>query len=194
MRLILIVLLLTSACAPYKKRAEECLGRPISEREKTALAHPLYSFIPRCSSQIYPFDIGHWTTWALFGDDDSGLFGESLTCGWHTDEPISLRLAAAWHMRNPWHNLFFYVIGQAYMKNSEITFVGLSQEHSEAFTYREKGKTFSKNSHFYLGLHGWKPFFQLRLNYTEKYQSDFYLGWRERGNFGLKFIPITTYN
>jgi len=194
MRFFLIFLLITTACAPYKKEASECLLRPLSERETVALEHPLYTFIPRHSGQIYFFDIGHWTTWALLGDDDSGLFGESLRMGYHTDEPISARLALSWHVRNPWHNLFFYVIGQAYMDNNEITLLGVSKEHSELCTYREKGKAYSKNSHFFLGFHGYKPFFSLRLNYAGKYQSDFYLGWRERGNFGFKFIPITTYN
>lgn len=167
MRFFLLLLLLSSCT--YKKRAEECLKEPLSEREKIALQHPLYTIIPRHSQQIRLIDLPHRITWMLFGNDDDGIFGEGRRALYKTDKPISTFLALQWAARNPLHNFTHYVIGQAYMKNEKIAFV--------------------ENERHFFGLHGYKPFLHCKI-----FRTEFYVGWRERGNFGLKFIPYKRYN
>jgi hypothetical protein len=44
--------------------------------------------------------------WALFGNDEDGIYG---TPGWST--LTGWRLAVAWWLRNPCHNLCFHVVG-----------------------------------------------------------------------------------
>lgn len=153
-------------------------------------SHTLYDVIPRHRSQIRSLDIGHWITWALFGNDDDGLFGEGAN--YYPEEPETLSKAVRWGVRNPLHNFCFYVIGSAHRKNSEVTLLSASPSHFEMASYKEEAETVfpSRTSCFYLGLHGLKPFISLRLAWSESRRSDFYVGWREKGNFGLKFQPF----
>ena len=199
MRFFLAILLLIAhtGCATYKKPAEKCLKGQISEREKKACHHPLYTIIPRHSDQIRWFDMGHWCSWALFGNDDDGIFGEGQNAQYCNQMPISTSLAMRWFVRNPFHNFTYYVIGSAYTTNSEMTLLSFSENGTLALSYEEQGKTVfaGKNgSSLYLGLHGWKPFFSFRLCYPNNRRSEFWFGWRERGNFGLKLIPSKKYN
>ncbi|MEO5802684.1 MAG: hypothetical protein ABIR24_04075 [Verrucomicrobiota bacterium] len=76
-----------------------------------------------------------------------------------------------WNFRNPFHNLFFYVIGIA---DKEFEIVG-----------RFPGKISNPNG-------GWNwtvcKYKWLRLPFVSYKRGDFnfYLGWRNRGNFGMK--------
>lgn len=167
MRFFLLLLFLTSCT--YKKPAEECLKGPLSDREKIALTHPLYSIIPRHSAQIRIVDIPHRITWMLFGNDDDGIFGEGKRALYKIEKPISGSLALMWGIRNPLHNFTHYVIGTAYTTNKKQALID--------------------NDGCFMGLHGYKPFLRLKSS-----KSEFYIGWRERGNFGLKLIPYKRYN
>ena len=59
--------------------------------------------------------------------------------------------------------------------------------------YKEKADTVfgGRYTSFYLGLHNGKPLISLRIAYGPKWKSDFYIGWRDKGNFGIKFLPLT---
>lgn len=52
-----------------------------------------------------------WLTWALFGNDDGGIYGEK-DGGWvaagNTEQ--NAWTAIRWWFRNPFHNLFWHVI------------------------------------------------------------------------------------
>lgn len=177
-------ILLFSGWIPYKI-SNDALG------EETA-HHCLYDIVPRHRCQIEWYDLPHWIMWGLFGNDDDGLFGEGPHAHYRSEEPPSFTKALCWQTRNPLHNFCFYVIGSANRENSEYTLIEITPCHFRLCAYDPIAKTVfpSKNSCFYLGLHGCKPFISIRLRWTEKKSTDFYCGWRERGNFGLKFVPL----
>lgn len=186
------------SCAPYQIKTNDLpIGYPsksISEKEENfrqkARSHYLYQLIPRHRSQIQWYDASHWISWGLVGNDDDGIFGEEPSSNYKTQHPIGMKRALLWSLRNPLHNFSFYVIGSAQWKNSEFIFLRLSPEKFSMFRYRPiGGKEFGgKGSSLLFCLHGWKPFFSLRLYYGRL--LEFYLGWRSRGNFGIKFLPI----
>ncbi len=151
--------------------------------------HPLYDIIPKHRSQIEWYDAGHWITWALFGNEDDGIFGEESSKG----KAENVTGAVKWWLRNPLHNFCFYVIGSADRKNSEFTLLAISGKGIKALSYQEEGGTNfpSMGTCFFLGFHGWKPFLSLRLAYTDTRRSDFYIGWRCRGDFGAKCILLS---
>jgi hypothetical protein len=194
--LMLLLLALTTSCAPYKVPTNEVVitNQP-SEQDPKNIADPIearnhwiYKVVPRHRSQIRWYDFPHWTTWALFGNDDDGIFGEETTSGYHTSRKVGAPRAIAWNARNPGHNLFFYVLGSGKVE-SEFALIRLGDEGNGLFEYKKEGETvFAGKRHgFFLGFHGWKPFISLNFTYGRQFQ--FYLGWRERGNFGSKFVP-----
>jgi len=164
----------------------------IYENKEQSVHHWLYGIIPRHRCQLYWYDVGHWTTWMLFGNDDDGIFGEEATAKFRMNWPVGPCKALAWSVRNPLHNFCFYVIGTAYCRNSEFTILKLTPCHVCFCRYKEQGYNVfgAKDTSFYLGLHGWKPFVSLRLCYNQRCKSDFYVGWRCRGNFGIKCILL----
>ncbi len=194
----LLIAILCTGCATYKRPTTSFLttaeaeapAPEIQQRREKALNHWLYKVIPRHRSQIRWYDLGHWVTWTLFGNDDDGIFGEEPTSGYKTRRNVSGLRAFAWTLRNPLHNLGFYVLGSANRENSEFALVQLAEDNSKLLNYKAKADTVfaGEKSSFFLGFHGWKPFLSLRLRYGR--QLDFYFGWRERGNFGMKFIPF----
>lgn len=191
-----------SSCAyPCDPRCEdfheipECnLEEEIGQKNKeSALRHPLYQIIPRHRCQIRWFDLGHWMTWMLFGNDDDGIFGEEPSASYRIDQPNHLGKAISWMIRNPLHNFCFYVIGSAHCRNSELTIIKMTPCQLCFLKYEKEAKTVfaGKGAGFFLGLHGWKPFVSMRLMYGPDAKSEAYLGWRCRGNFGAKLIPFT---
>jgi hypothetical protein len=153
---------------------------------------PLYNAIPRHRCQLKWYDVGHWTTWALFGNDDDGIFGEAARRPYKPEHANTPAKALGWWVRNPLHNLFHYTLGSAGRVNSEFTLLNLNRNGVELLKYRPVAK---KNyggdgSSFYAALHGGKPFLSLRLCYFGKFQTECYLGWRKHGAFGLKFHPF----
>lgn len=167
---------------------EENLSLEKRRLKEEALRHPLYRLIPRKREQIRSWDIPHWIAWNLFGNDDDGIFGEETEI--YGDEPISFFRFLKWTLRNPLHNFTFYTIGSAGRKEHH-TFI-LLRIDAQGLRYLEKAKrgmVFGKGRNaFYLALHDHKPFFSLKLSYLSR-QLRFYIGWRERGNFGIKFQP-----
>lgn len=189
-------ILLFASCSPYRqtthtwvqehalqterlKNCEEAQRQRIEKASK----HWLYHLIPRHKDQLYWFDLGHWISWSLFGNDDDGIFGEMPTANFKVQSPISSKLALRWGMRNPLHNFSFYIIGSADKANNEVIIAQIQKDRREFFTYYPKARHVlcSNGSSFLLALHGYKPFIAVRLGRVESY-----FGWRERGNFGIK--------
>jgi hypothetical protein len=198
--LALAIAFFLSGCVPYKIPTtayyKESYNPYANHQKMEALNHWLYEVVPRHRSQIYWYDAGHWLTWALFGNDENGIFGEDQRkdgCYLPMLE-IGLKKALRWSLRNPLHNFCFYVIGSAHRTNSEFTILSVNPSEIKSFDYQPCGRTVfsSRNGGFYLGLHGGKPFVSLRIFYTSRHGGEFYLGWRERGNFGIKFSPWVT--
>ncbi|MDF2549093.1 MAG: hypothetical protein K0S07_160, partial [Chlamydiales bacterium] len=184
---ILLFPILFSSCANYKISTEDytersmpsieqidafCKERSLPpaefaphflKRRNLASRHWIYRVIPRHRSQIRWFDVGHWLSWGLLGNDDDGLFGEELTAGYRLQEGPKPALALCWAARNPLHNFCFYVIGQAYWKNSAIQILTLSDRDCSLFRYQEEGRQVFVGDKFglYLVLHGLKPFISL---------------------------------
>lgn len=103
-------------------------------------------------------------SWAIFGNDDDGLFGDAR---WRAGRPESLWLAIVWWFRNPFHNLFFYVLGVA---DRPRTFYSTREWGSQGWTFH---------------CLRWRFLFLPLVSYRSKYVS-FYFGWRPYGAFGMK--------
>lgn len=179
-----------TSCVPYKYSTRCFVSEECCAQEVCAADHWLYQVIPRHRAQIRWYDAGHWCTWAFFGNDDDGIFGEANEyCP--TWEPSPAK-ALCWNLRNPLHNFFFYVIGSAHCTNSAFVLCRLSREKCELLQYYpESHVTFAgEGPSFYLALHGWKPFVSTRLLWTRCKETRFYVGWRGRGNFGLTVVPL----
>lgn len=157
--------------------------------EKNALNSPLYKVIPRHRYQPKWYSLAHWSTWILFGNDDDGIFGEGGEKAYRPWQPNTFFKAASWWTRNPFHNLTHYGIGSAERINSEFTLLncccrGISALHYDPVAKKNFG---CHGPSFFIALHGGKPFISLRLCYPGSYRSEFYIGWRKHGAFGLKF-------
>lgn len=185
-------------CASYKIPTEYflenncCESYSTKEINENTPPHWLYRIVPRHRSQLQWYDIGHMATWMVFGNDDDGIFGEAQPKPYRPNEKPSLQKSLRWWCRNPLHNFCFYTIGSAHRRNSEIDILQIVDNKISGLHYRADGsKLFiGKNSSLYIALHGGKPFLSLRLRYHRHYRADFYIGWRERGNFGIKFLPF----
>lgn len=151
---------------------------------------PLYQVIPPNRSSIESYDFYHWTLWAMFGNDDDGIYGERAD--FRKDEPDDFKKAFLWWVRNPFHNLFFYVIGSADEPNSLFIIFQMADSRIRAFQYYPEARSNfpSKNSCLFVALNGGKPFIAFRLVLSQYREMQFYVGWRARGNFGIKFNPL----
>ncbi len=187
---------LCHGCAAHKQTIEVTKAQEgiLIESEEGPLVqkareHWLYRVVPRGRDHLAWYD-PRWATWALFGNDDDGIFGEEISAVYSTSRKIGVTRASAWQVRNPLHNFCFYVIGSADKVNDEITFLSLSRKGARSFQRDPVAKTVfaDEGTSFFFGLHRWKPFISLRLVYGSR-RFDAYLGWRERGNFGIKCIP-----
>lgn len=201
---LLLLIQFLSSCAAYKIPTENFYTPPrsfLSQEENNlyetyqfeASSHWLYRIIPRHRSQIKWYDLGHWLSWALFGNDDDGLFSEAQVPLFRPQQKIEFTKALAWTLRNPFHNFCFYVIGSADRQNDEFTLLKINRRQFRLFEYSPEARTVfgGRYTSFFLGLHGGKPFISLRLAYGSQWKSDFYIGWRDRGNFGIKILPLT---
>lgn len=159
--------------------------------------HWLYDMIPAHRRELKPKDPKYWL-WALFGNDDDGIFGEGPKSGlnwlWKwgdtpeidasgeviSNEPgeLSLKRFGAWQLRNPLHNLFFYVLGSADREEhtkKEILLLGNRYDNAVS------------PADFALLLHDEKPFLSFRVPWGAQKYLQVYAGWRERGNLGFAF-------
>ena len=129
----------------------------------------------------------------LFGNDDDGIFGEEPTAKYHISKPNTVGKAAGWAFRNPLHNFCFYVIGTANCVNSEFTILQMTPGHFCALCYRKEACTVFPGSGtgFFLGFAWLEAIYFSAVGIWIGAKSEFYLGWRCRGNFGVKCIPYT---
>lgn len=195
--IIFLAFSLFLGCASYKVDHtgdyQAVKNERMSSRIECARQHWLYKIVPYDSSIIRWYDVGHWCTWILLGNDDDGIFGERNSPQFHVKQPISTGLAFRWWFRNPLHNFTHYVIGSASRQNSQYTLVSYSKSGYECFQFHEKSKKdfFLNGPLFFLGFHGGKPFIEFKVMSKTGKESYFYLGWREKGNFGCKLALMS---
>jgi hypothetical protein len=186
-----------SSCASYKCGNVKFLKAPPCEQvrcnEIDASHHWLYQFVPRHRCQIRCYDLFHWTTWMLFGNDDNGVFGESTSRPYKLYYKNNFPKAVQWWVRNPLHNFTNYTIGSRHGENGEFTLLNLNPHKFQCCHY-EKVASHNygcrKCSSFFAGFHGGKPFLSLRILYPWQWKTEIYLGWRKGGSFGFKFLPM----
>lgn len=184
-----ILLFLMCGCASYKVPTESFTNGKGTHEE--ALSHWLYTVVPRHSSQIEWYDAGHWLSWSLLGNDDDGIFGEESN--YKPDLPNGVAKASCWFFRNPLHNFCFYVIGSSQRVNPEYILLKATPHELTACRPSNQPANFGgEGTSFFAALHGGKPFISLRIAWSAKRKSEFYLGWRERGNFGAKCIFLSS--
>jgi len=115
-----------------------------------------------CVPPIYFFS---YIIWALFGNVRDGVIGDTA---FNPEQKDTWLIRVKWWLRNPAHNLTWYVIGFA-------------NEYSQRTNYQlqdNPGWNFSLSS----VRRKLYPFFLYRGS-----KVTFYFGWRKRGNFGIKF-------
>lgn len=194
--LYILTLFFFNSCALNRTyiHKKQCKPEYFESYRMEAENHWLYRCIPKKRNHICWYDAVGWGTWMLFGNDDDGIFGEATEIPFKMGAPADIAKATAWWIRNPLHNFCFYVIGTAHRQNSEVTILKIASNQLCFFHYRNHASTVfaSEQTCFYIALHGGKPFVSLRIAYNDKYRSDFYIGWRCRGNFGIKCLPLTT--
>ena len=200
----LLCILLFSGCISYKYSVESYHETPLKpldleeqklydDYQQSAATHWLYHIIPRHRNQIQWYDLGHWLTWALLGNDDVGIFAEAHLPLFEPKLSVGIVKALSWMVRNPFHNFCYYVIGSADYQNDELTVLKINRKQFIFLKYNPIANTVfgGRYSSFYLGFHRGKPLLSLRIAYGLKWKSDFYIGWRDKGNFGIKILPLT---
>lgn len=111
--------------------------------------------------------------WTLFGNEDDGYIGDK---NWNPEQVDSAWIRVKWWVRNPLHNLVFYVIGCA-DKDS----IRCGTKTTSVFANEGWNFAYTKTSRMYY------PF----ISYYGSVK--FYIGWRERGNFGIKLTANSSY-
>jgi hypothetical protein len=176
---------LSMGCASYKKPMSHYDPKPLDSnweiREK-AVNNKIYNFVPYKSEQIKWYDIGHWITWSLAGNENDGIFGEWNKKPYTTN--INFKGFCSWTSRNPMHNFTFYTIGSAgWKKHHSYNIFAIYKKGVQLFhdDTKEKSKTYFK-----IGLNDFKPWISLDLPYSRSNKTDFVLGWRPQGSFEIK--------
>ena len=109
----------------------------------------------------------HWFIWAFFGNELDGPVGAGTK--WNPTGEVSFKRRVGWWLRNPAHNFTWHVIGFADKNSIRFDFNDEDMPGwNHAWSYKE-GSTRKYHYWLYLGK-----------------RITFYIGWRGRGNFGIK--------
>lgn len=112
----------------------------------------------------------NWLIWAFFLNELDGVIGDNR---WNPTREDTFMIRLKWWLRNPCHNFTWHVIGFAQKLTTRVDFQG---EDGPGWNY---AMTLIKNDDDHFTLY---PYF-LYLGKKVK----FYIGWRGRGTFGIKF-------
>ncbi len=189
---------LSAGCASYKISTPDYVRPNFREhltdykndmlRDK-AKEHFLYRVVPLSSEQIKPYDIGHWITWNLFGNENNGIFGED--CKKPYSQDINALTFIRWTTRNPLSNFTKYTLGKRTEERNSFALL----RANDKFLFMQKDEDpgiFAKTPvSFNLELNHYKPFLAFKFPVFPKRRFDFYLGWRPDNTFGIKLRPFT---
>lgn len=109
-----------------------------------------------------------WLVWALFKNEDDGEIGDR---NWNPEQKDSWKIRILWWIRNPAHNLCFFVIGMAGEP-------GVRVGDYPGTVFNPHGG-WNRCTHY--SASGRRAKF---VSYIGRIK--FYFGVRERGNFGIK--------
>jgi len=191
------VMLPLSGCLPYRQptadfanlRSPDPADRYHDVRAEAA-ANPLYKIVPRNRKQIAWYDVPHWLSWALVGNEHDGIFGED------TNPPYTQTLNGksflAWQVRNPACNFCFFVIGSGDWKtHHSFTVLQADAVGTKGLKSEPHPSVFGKGqSAFIFAFNDYKPYVSVKFPVWKDRHTDFYLGWRPEGHFGVKFRPV----
>lgn len=145
-----------AACGTVERMQHTPRWRTESQRAENPLPVP---------NQYGPYSLGQeWNPVWWWGNAD-----DPEPPDWY--RPDDPRRKTKWYFRNPLHNFTFYVIGLA---DQEFTRVG---PHPGTVFNPDGGWTWAWSRARFLPL----PYVSYRRDALQ-----FYFGWRERGNFGIK--------
>lgn len=164
--------------------------------------HWLYDYIPHNQSELSQKSCVQKITWAVFGNDDDGIFGEGPKSGrnwtekWggnivgncHAPGEISFKRFLMWQIRNPLHNFSAYVVGFKGEKNIQYTqYLHISTQEISFYKRLPKVDVFPMSDHtgIYFGLNNKRPFVSSRVNLLGLRWLEGYAGWRPFGSLGF---------
>lgn len=147
----------------------------------TTIAHWLYKIIPGSRADV---NLLTWLPWALFGNDEGGLFGELdpyYTHSYGARSPdISFWGFVKWWFRNPFHNLFFHVLRWDAGNNALVLYA--RDETGSRWFFRAPQRTWHADQGKQLYIRLLAPFVSYRGAKWE-----IYAGWRIGGALGFAF-------
>ena len=109
-----------------------------------------------------------WFIWAMFGNDEDGIYGDK---SFNPEQKESIWLAIRWWFRNPMHNWCFSVIGvpRPFITTGDYPFDVFNP--NGGWNRLTHYSVYNNKNYPFISYIGW---------------CKFYIGWRERGNFGIK--------
>lgn len=109
-----------------------------------------------------------WFIWAMFGNDEDGIYGDK---SFNPEQKESIWLAVRWWFRNPFHNLFFHVwnVPRPFITEGDYPFDVFNPKGG--WNRLRHYSAYNNKTYRFISYVGW---------------CKFYIGWRERGNFGIK--------
>lgn len=138
----------------------------------------LYKLVPASRADV---TILTAIPWALFGNDEGGVFGERDPYHTVLGNPVSYTLAgfAKWWIRNPFHNLFWTVLKWDAGDNARILYA--RNANGSRWWFRAPQRTWYADSP--------EPQILVRLNAPFiSYRGskwELYAGWRINGSLGF---------
>ncbi|VVB80153.1 Uncharacterised protein [uncultured archaeon] len=188
----------SSGCASYKVSTPDYIRPDFQEyltdyqndslRDK-AKEHFLYRVVPLSSEQIKPYDVGHWITWNLFGNENNGIFGED--CKKPYSSNINTWTFLRWQARNPASNLCKYTLGKRTEERNGFAILRANDKFLVLHKDKDPCIFSSTKASFNLSLNHCKPFLAFKFPVFPNRRFDFYFGWRPDNTFGMKLRPFT---
>ena len=128
-----------------------------------------------------------WLPWALFGNDEVGVYGERSPV-WHSEYPdLTVKTWFLWWARNPFCNLFTYVINWPHKQQRVLFSWGAEGERKGwRFWYLRPAGIWQEPTDVPFGqitYSVWPPDIDFRAKWVEGY-----IGWHGfNGKFGMAF-------
>lgn len=134
------------------------------------IGHWLYKIIPASKK-----DVKFWNAvlWALFGNDEDGIFAEKTNVKGFEGLRPSFVLFLKWWVRNPFHNLFFHVLSFPLF----YSFLLFGESDTKPYFW-------PKNNGFLVALNVF-PFISFKSSKLEGYIG--YRPMNKRAVFGMAF-------